>query len=197
MRRVGPLVLGLLLVARSVPAAEKQIRPYVGLTLDGTTTFIDLEDAAGGPNGVLGVQAVWLGEIVGVEGDLGWAPGFFQAGSQHLVLGSYVTTLMGSVIVAMPRRLTEYTLRPYLVAGGGLMHVNINDVLDVLHVHQNLAALSFGAGAIGFVTSSVGLVWDVRRIGTLKGSTGVPGVTIGGEGRLSFWRVSMAIAFRY
>jgi hypothetical protein len=197
MRRTGLLALGLLLVVRPAAAAEKQIRPLVGAALDGTTTFVDLENATRGPNGVLGFAAVLLGEVVGIEGDVGWSPGFFQKGNQHLVLHSGVTTVTGSLVVAMPRRLTEYTLRPYLVAGAGVMHVQIDDYFGILRVREDLPALALGGGAIGFITNRVGVAWDVRRLGSLKGSTGGTGVTIGGAGRISFWRASMALAFRY
>ena len=197
MSRVGPLAVGLLLLAGPAGAAEKQVRPFVAVTFAGSTTFVDSELAAGGPNRVLGVNAAWLGELVGVEADVGWAPGFLQAGRRNLVLHSGVTTVMGNIIVAAPKRLTEYTLRPYAVAGGGVMHVRIEHPFGVLGVRENLASITLGGGAMGFLSKRAGVGWDIRRIRSVKSSAPVTGVTIGGPGRLSFWRAGMAVVLRY
>ena len=128
MPRVGPLAVALVLLSSPVAGAEKQIRGFVGLTFAGETTFFDAEQAAGGPNRLLGASGALLGEVVGIEADVGWSPGFFQSGdlSTPLVSHSGVSTVMGNIVVAMPKRLTEYTLRPYGVAGMGLMHLRID-----------------------------------------------------------------------
>src|SRR5262245_55291124 len=172
MPRVGPLAAVLLLLSSPVLAAEKQVRAYVGFTFAGSTTFVDLEDAAGGPNRLLGANWAVLGEVVGIEADVGWSPGFFQSGKQSfgpassapLVIHSGVSTVMGNIIIAAPKRLTEYTLRPYAVAGMGLMHLRIDHPFGVLPVRENLPSLAFGGGAIGYLSRSVGVGWDVRRI---------------------------------
>ena len=50
---------------------------------------------------------------------------FFRGGTRDLdfklVSKSSVLTFTGNVIVGLPRRATEYTLRPYFVGGFGLM----------------------------------------------------------------------------
>ena len=194
---MAPLAIALLLLSWPAEGAEKQIRPFVAVTFAGETTFVDSELAAGGPNTVIGFNAAILGEILGVEGDVGWAPGFFEAGGQNLVVHSGVTTVMGNLIVAVPRRLTEYTLRPYVVAGAGLMHLRIDHAVGVLEIRENLPAIALGGGAIGFLSKRFGLAWDVRRISTVKSTAPVTGVTIGGPGRLSFWRAGMAVVVRY
>src|SRR5262245_5755536 len=191
MPRVGSLAVALLLLSPPALAAEKQVRGFVGLTFAGSTTFVDFEQAAGGPNRVYGAGAAVIGEVVGVEADVGWSPGFFESNTP-LVTSSSVTTLSGNVIVAMPRRLTEYTLRPYAVAGLGLMRLRQVHPFAVLPVNENLPALTVGGGAIGFLSRNVGVAWDVRRISTVKSPAEVTGITPGGPGRLSFWRASMA-----
>src|SRR5213083_193155 len=117
--RPSLLALALLLVRPGSASAEWQIRPLLGVTFAGGTTFVDPEHAAGHPKIAIGVNGVLLGENIGIEGDFGRTPGFFQSGDepggQQLVLGSSATTLTGSIVVALPRRLTQYTLRPYFV----------------------------------------------------------------------------------
>jgi len=193
--RLAVLAVVLLSPARAI-AADKQIRPFVGATFGGGTTFVDLENAAGKPNLVIGVTAVMLGEVVGLDLDLAHAPGFFQSGDRHLVLASGVTTLTGNVVLAAPGRKTEYALRPYFVAGVGLMHVHIDDYFGVLRVAKTMPAIDLGGGALGFITNQIGVCWDVRHFTSLKGTTQEQGLSLGGE-QLSFWRASMALAIRY
>src|SRR5438105_918884 len=94
--------------------AEGQIKPFIGATFAGGTTFIDPEHAVGKPNPAVGATVMLLGEVLGVEVDLAYAPGFFQTGQHNplLVLSSSVTTLSGDVVIALPRRLAQYSLRP-------------------------------------------------------------------------------------
>ncbi len=196
MRRVGPLAIGLLLLSGPAAAAEKQIRPFVAVTFKGSTTFF-LGDAASKRHGVLGVSAAVLGDIVGVEGDVGWGPRFFED-ELRLVINSGVTTATGNIVLTLPKRLTEYTLRPYFVAGMGVMHLSIDDIFGVFFLTKTLTTYDIGGGAVGFLTNRVGLAWDVRRFDTLKTSTDEPGTTReGAPGRLTFWRASMALVLRY
>jgi hypothetical protein len=182
---------------RPALAAERQVRPFIGVTFGGDTTFVDLENAAGRPNVSLGFNLAFLGEVLGVDVDFGHAPGFFQAGDQHLVLRSGVTTLTGNVIVAMPHRLTEYTLRPYIVGGAGIMRAHIDDYFGALQVADTLGTADVGAGAIGFLTNHVGICWEVRRFHSFTRNSQVRGVTVRGAEQLSFWRATTALAIRY
>ena len=194
--RVGLLALSLLLLSSPRAWAEWQIKPFLGVTFGGDTTFIDLKHAAGGPNVVVGVNGALVGEVLGIEADLGYASGFFQSGDQHLVAESSATTLTGNVVIAMPRRLVPYTLRPYFVAGLGLMHTRINPGLGVLQVSSTLPAVDVGGGATGFLTDRIGLNWDVRRFSSFGGTVEGRGLSFGAE-QLAFWRAIMAIAIRY
>jgi hypothetical protein len=92
--------------------------------------------------------------------------------------------------------LTEYTLRPYVVAGAGVMHVWISDQLELLQVSQNLPVVNIGGGVVGFLTNRVGVAWEVRRYGSVTEVTSPPGTTKGGPAQLSFWRASMSVVFR-
>jgi hypothetical protein len=199
MRHVGPLAVGLVLLCRPVgAAADTQIRPFVGFTFAGSTTFLDLDLAVAKHHGVIGVDGVVLGNIFGVEVDLGRMPGFFQTtaslGGSPLILHSSLTTLTGSIVIAAPRKLTEYTLRPYFVAGAGGIRVRVDDYFGALKVRDTVGAYDLGGGVVGFLTNRVGVAWDVRRFSSVKGSE-TQGVSEGG--RLSFWRASMALAVRY
>lgn len=176
-------------------AGERQIRPFIGVTFDGDTTLIDVEHGVGKSHGLVGVSGVWLGEVLGIEADLGHTPGFFQAGDRRLVLGSRVTTLMGNVVVAAPASKTRYGLRPYLVGGAGLMWIHIDSTFGVFQIAETFAAIDVGGGVHGYLTNRVGVGWDVRRISTISKPEEL-GISFGRKD-VSFWRASMALVIRY
>jgi hypothetical protein len=137
--------------------------------------------------------------VFGIEADFGRAPGFFQsdAAPEDLrLVSSGVTTLTGNVVIALPKRMAGYGLRPYFSGGAGLMHVDIVGQFQIIDLHRTLPALSLGGGVTGFLSNNVGLSWDVRRLSSLRGEGETLGNSLGRE-QLSFWRATMAVALRY
>jgi len=189
-------VLALLLAAAPCAAAEWQIKPFIGVTYGGGTTFIDPDHAVGHANPAIGVSGMLLGDMFGIEADFGHAPGFFQRGDQQpiLVLDSSATTLTGNIIVALPRRLAEYTLRPYFVGGAGFIAVRIDDALGNSFNSRSLQAMDLGGGVTGFLTKRIGVSWDVRYFRSVD-RTFESGLSLSSE-QLSFWRANMAVAIR-
>jgi hypothetical protein len=207
MRRAQPFAaagftLGLLLFGARQASAEFQLKPFFGATYAGDSTFLFVGPNTLAPNPnhphlAYGVSGLLLGEIFGVEVDFGHTPGFFQSSTAPLgvaVVDSGVYTLMGNAVVAMPRHLTQYTLRPYLVGGAGLMHVAFDTTQNVIQVSEQFQAMDLGAGVTGFLTHRVGLSWDVRYFRSIE-RTIQNGVSFGGE-RVSFWRANMSVAIR-
>jgi hypothetical protein len=194
--RLRPVLVGILFVVSRASAygADKQIQPFIAVSLGARTTFALLDTAVQKPNVVFGARAVVLGEIVGVEADVGHAPGFFQS-ANNLVLHSRVTTLSGNIVIAVPRRLTEYTLRPFFVGGGGIMRARAEDFFGALPVSDTLPAIDLGGGVTGFITDKVGVAWDVRYFRSVGGNDQDRGASFGKQ--LSFWRAGMALAFRF
>jgi len=184
-----------LLIAPRASAGDRQIRPFLGATFGGGTTFFDAEEAIGKPHLAIGASAVFLGEIFGTEIDVFDSPGFFQAGDKNLVRVSHVATFSGNVVLAAPRRLTEYFLRPYVVGGATMMLVRTTTALSVSDVSTVRPAFDVGVGAVAFVTNKVGVSWDVRRFQTI--GDGDPGTGLSFGEHLSFWRATMAAVFRY
>jgi hypothetical protein len=191
------MMLCVLWSASPAAAAERQIRPFFGATFGGSTTFVDPELASGTWNPVVGISGVFLGELFGAEVDVFDAPGFFESGDKELVRNSHVVGVTGNVIVAAPRRRTEYSLRPYVVGGAGFMHVKTTTTFNVFDVSAVIPTIDIGAGAAAFVTDQVGVSWELRRFQSLGGdNTGTGGLTIGGR-HLSYWRATMAVVVRY
>ena len=177
-------------------SAEWQLKPFFGGAFGGKTTFIDLDNAAGGSHVAFGGNGLYLGEVVGLEGDFGRMPSFFKSGDTHLVLAGHVTTLTGNIVVALPRRIAQYSLRPYFVGGGGIMHTHIQDSFEVLRVSRTIGTIDVGGGATGFLSDRFGVDWQLRYFRSVGGTDAQRGVSFGAE-ELSFWRATMAFAFRY
>ena len=194
--RLGLLVCALLVLQPTTGWAEWQLKPFVGVTFGSTTSIIlDPGEEAGKRKLTLGVGGTWLGTFIGVEGDLARVRGFFEG--PLLVRSSSVTTMTGNVVLTLPRKYTEYGLRPYLVGGGGVVWVNIDQGQvgsDILDVRTSLGVLDFGGGATGFLTDRIGLNWDVRYFRSVGGKEGT-GLSFGKE-QISFWRASMGVAIR-
>lgn len=180
-----------------VPAqgwADWQVKPFAGVTFGGDTTLLtDLDQQAGHPKGLFGVSTQVSGEVLGVEADVGRSPGFFTGG--QLVVSSSVTTITGNVVIAMPRHVARYSLRPYVVGGLGAMRIEITDFAAALPFSTTLATFDVGAGVTGFFTNRIGISWDVRYFRSFAGVDNHVGLSVGPE-ELSFWRASAGVAIR-
>jgi hypothetical protein len=194
--RYAPLVAAAILLCPARASAERQLKPFFGGVFAGQTTFVDLDHAAGKGHLALGGSGVVLGEVLGFEADLSRIPSFFRSDDLHLVATGSVTTLTGNIMLAMPRRITEYSLRPYLVGGGGIMLARIQDSLDILGVSSTLGTIDIGGGATGFLTDRFGFDWQLRYFRSIGGADHQRAVSFGAE-QLSFWRATMALAIRY
>jgi hypothetical protein len=190
------VVATVVVLAPARASAEWQLKPFFGGVFAGKTTFFDLDEAAGNAHLAIGGSGVYLGELVGIEADLGRVPAFFRSRDRHLVVAGAVTTVTGNIVLAMPRRMTQYSLRPYLVGGGGVMHARIQDVFEVLEVSRSLATVDVGGGATGFLSDRFGIDWQLRYFRSIGGVDQQRGLSLGPE-QLSFWRATMALAIRY
>jgi hypothetical protein len=193
--------VAILLAGAASPAAgEWYVVPGFGVSFASNTNLIDLDLAAGGSR-KLSLQGgvLWLGENwLGIDGEVCYIAGFFERENERLVTSSSVLTAMGSVVVTLPIRMTGHSLRPFAIGGFGLIRATSDDVLNALPVDEKLLGLRLGGGAMGFVTDTVGLRWDLSYIRTLKGQGDEMGVAFGtGSRSLSFWRASMGIVLRF
>ncbi len=194
----GALMVAVVLAAAPARAqTDRQMRAFIGATFAGDSTFVDLtkENAPSHAHATVGVQAAWLGDIVGVDVDFAHTPGFFTGGQANLVVSSSVTTLTGGLVIATPRRFSEYALRLYFVGGGGIMLVRENSP-PVFDISEGVPAVDLGVGALGFLTNKVGLSWELRRFQRVGGPPPLKGNTVAPE-HLSFWRAHMAVVIRY
>jgi hypothetical protein len=192
------LVTVLLLVCpRAARAQDLLFIPFLGFTFGGgSSLFADLEGGSGESASAVGGSVALLGErVFGVEADLGYVPGFFERGDRELVVpGSFVTSLTGAAIVTLPLSITRESLRPYLAGGGGLIWAEARDITSTFPIRSTMPAITLGGGAIGFLSNTVGVRFDLRYIRSL----GEGDDRIAGTGaRVRFWRGSVGLVLKY
>ena len=174
-------------------AQELLFIPYLGFTFGGDSSlFADLEEGSGESASAVGGSVVLVGQgVFGVEADIGYVPGFFERGERQIVFpGSFVTNLTGSAMFTLPLAITRESLRPYVVAGGGLLWAEARDVASVFPIRSTMPAITLGGGAVGFLSNTVGVRFDLRYIRSL----GEGEDRIAGTGpRVRFWRGSVGL----
>lgn len=149
-----------------------------------------------------GVSAAYMGKgIVGGEVDFGYSPNFYAnttATGFQFANSSNVTTLTGNVIIGIPAGSSHAAqIRPYAVAGVGLLRSHVGDAAGLFNVSsKNDFGFDVGGGVMGFFNENVGLRGDVRYF---RGFTGAPSGSATGLalGNFQFWRASAGVTFKF
>ena len=195
-RTGAPYTIAFLLLASCPALAQSDLLfiPFAGAKFHGATTIFGGE-TVGQSKITFGLStAVLTDKFIGVEADVQQTPQFFGAGVRQTVAGSAVTTLTGNVIVAVPKAITQESLRPYVVSGVGLMRARVTTTAGLLDTKTNLLGFDIGGGVIGFVSPRAGARFEIRHFKNLTNNSRA--VTIGGT-RLSFWRLTAGLVLRY
>jgi hypothetical protein len=194
---MGRAAAFLLLAALALPAtasAEWQFSPMIGITFGGKTTLQDFENATGNIHPTFGISGTYLTSgVFGVEGLAVLTPGFFQAGND-IVESSRTTAIMANVVITVPRRWAEYSLRPFASGGIGLMRSTQEDNLGLLPVSSNVAGYNIGGGAVGYFSKTSGVRFDFRYYSNLHGVD--QGAVAIGDVRLRYMTATVGFVIR-
>lgn len=189
-----------MLVPGRLEAAEWQYTCLGGITFLGSTTLVDSDLASSNLHVSFGGAATFLTNgIVGVEGIAQLTPRFLKNGGSALVASGRTEAFMGNVVFTAPRRLTEYTLRPFVSGGVGLLRASLEGVPvqgigPLVAYGTNLAGLDVGGGAIGFLTNHLGLRFDLRYFSTLNRTD--QGANAVGKTHLSYMTATVGFVYR-
>jgi hypothetical protein len=197
LARAVTVVTALMLLPASNAAADWLFTQFMGGTFAPQIPIVNLEQSAGTTKVVVGGSTALLSDgIFGIEGDFGYSPRFFERSSRTgLNTGSNVTTVFGNVVVTMPLSVTRESLRPYGVAGMGLMHAAAAAlVVQLFDIDRNLLGYDFGGGAIGMFDPNVGVRFDLRRFQTVHE---LENQLTQQRSHLSFWRATVGVTIRY
>ncbi len=193
--RIACFAAALLLVWPSQARADFFFVPFAGIKFGGSTSIVDLDRAASKKALTLGGAAIRLSNSVfGYEVEFGSVTGYFEDDDSGLIKpGSYVVDLTGNVMLSLPPGATGGGLRPYVVAGGGLIHAEAEDIYEVLQVRRTVPAVTVGAGAVGLITNNVGVRFDLRHLRSLSkdASSGQVGR------RIAYSRFTLGLLLRF
>jgi opacity protein-like surface antigen len=130
-----------------------------------------------------------LGTIIGVEGEVAYAPDFFGASDS---LSSSVMTAMGNVLLA-PK---IGPVRPYALVGVGLMksHVELTTT-SLFTTNDNTFGWDIGGGLMAFLAPHVGIRGDLRYFHSFQDFT-VLGYTLP-SAKLNYSRASAGIVLTF
>jgi hypothetical protein len=201
MRRTAVAIALVAAASTAVHAqAEWQVKAFIGPLFGASTTIRDLDEAAGKSHATYGASFTELWEVFGVEAEIARTPGFFEREptGRNLVLSSSLVSLTGGLVVALPRHIAGYGLRPYGTIGAGMLRAQYDDNLTVLPVSDTMGVVDFGGGVTGFLSRRIGVNWDIRRVQSVGGYSLEPTFLQRPDDRegLSFWRATFAVAIR-
>jgi hypothetical protein len=189
MRKYLPvLVASLLFITPTSARADWLLTPYLGLTFGGDSENEQLN--FGGSIAYLG------GGILGVELDAAITPNFFDTDDDTFddIEDSNVSTVMGNLILSIPMQ--NAGVRPYVVAGGGIIRSRVTSVGNVFDVDDNSFGINIGGGIVGQFNPRVGIRGDVRYFRNVQDSEEGDDTDID-LGGFNFWRATLGVAFRF
>ena len=175
--------LCLLVTARPARAGEWHFTPMLGVTFAGSTTLNDLQLGTGRKHLNFGGAVSRFGDgVIGVEGVVIYTRHFFEfdgprdpgAPAPVPIAKSYTLSATGNLVLTVPKRWTEYFLRPYVSGGFGMLRaVSIDQppspgAASLLPVTATMPGFTIGGGAIGFFSQGTGIRFDVRYHGGLR-----------------------------
>jgi outer membrane protein with beta-barrel domain len=160
------------------------VSPFFGSTSGGDAT----QSAT-----TVGVSGGWRGNgWIGVEGDLGWTPEFFE--QDGFRTHRQVLTLMGNGVLNVPT--SSDRLRPYVSGGLGLFRPRLEEAGGIFAVDARKLGWDAGGGA-EFFQGHVGVRGDLRYFRGLRSSDADVNAFDLDFSKFGFWRATVGMAVRF
>ena len=161
------LVLALMVtLAPAAARADGLFVPFIGVNFGGAAGRQQLSDAIESERVDWGASLAWMGAgVIGLEADFGYSPDFFGRSD---IGGSSVLTAMGNLVIGIPLGgQSGFGIRPYGLAGLGIVQSKIDASGSGVGLDETKAAWDFGGGVMFFFGTHVGVRGDLRYIRTL------------------------------
>lgn len=178
-----------------------------GVTFGGRTTLLDPQQGVDKTHLQIGGAAALVGDgFFGVEAIAVFTPSLFRGKGSFSEISSPAIgqielshgrsfAVMGNVVLTLPRRLTEYSLRPFVSGGFGMMSSSVQDPNGIVTANSDLAGYNIGVGAVGFLSERVGLRFDLRTYRTFHRPFEGRPISFGPPG-LTYFTASAGVVFR-
>ena len=191
------VAVAFLILTPAAAGAELFVTPFAGVKFGGSTSIVDLEFASTKKKFSIGGALMDVNDgIFGYEVAVGYLPGYLEADDAPEPLvkpGSFAVDLTASALFSLPPSFTGGGLRPYAAVGAGLIHVQAEDILETFQIRRTVPVASFGGGATGLLTNSVGVRFDYRFLRSLTSDDG----SLANVGRrLSYSRFTVGLYLR-
>lgn len=167
------------------PGSRKWVvSPFVGSTAGDDTTHSAT---------TVGVSGGWRGNgWIGIEGDLGWTPEFFEQDGFRTT--RRVLTVMGNGVLNVPT--SRDNLRPYVSGGLGLFHPRLSEAGGIFAVDARKLGWDAGGGA-EFFQGHVGVRGDLRYFRGLRKTDDDVNAFDLDFSNFGFWRATVGLAVRF
>ena len=170
--------------------AQWFLTPAVGVTGRASSGYFDPDDAVARRKIALAIALSKSWRRFGAEVEAAQVPDFFSGSDEDAIItSSRVRTLMGNVIVQLPR---IGPVRPYALAGVGGAQVTIRDVADVFPVSEWQLMLDAGAGAMVPAGRRLSIGADARYFRSRGGDGAASSIGFGST-FVNFWRFSARV----
>jgi len=196
LNRIWMAAAACVLLSAAPARADWFATPFFGGNFGGATDqpLFGKTDAMTNPS-TFGVSGGWLsGGWLGVEGDVAYAPSFFDSDNGFIAKRS-LTTVMGNVRVAVPFG-GGAKLRPYASGGLGLLRPNLEEAGGGVAVKSNKFAWNVGGGLTGMVSGHVGINGDVRYTRAMDKNEEPNAFGVQFDG-LDFWRAAAGVTLKW
>ena len=185
-----------LLVGVVTPAparADGIFVPFIGVNFAGNSGN-EISKAIDAKRFNWGFSLAYMGGgFLGLEADMGYSPDFY---GHTDVGGSSVLTGMANLVIGIPFGGQKgFGIRPYAVAGLGVVRSKFDAFGDVLSFDNSKAGWDVGGGAMFFFGNNVGLRADFRYFRTFSGLDVIDAIER--RERLDFTRASTGLILRF
>jgi opacity protein-like surface antigen len=182
------MLVGLLMPAPAL--ADGLFIPFIGVNFAGNSGK-ELSNAIDAERLDWGASLSYMGGgFLGIEADIAFSPDFYGRSD---IGGSSVLTAMGNLLIGIPfGGQTGVGIRPYVLAGLGVVRSRVEAFEDGLSLENSKAGWDFGGGAMFFFGTHVGLRADVRYVRTFSTID-----LIDRRERLDFGRASTGLILRF
>jgi opacity protein-like surface antigen len=193
-RRTLALTLLLGLGAPVAARADGLIVPFLGVNFGGNAGR-GISNAIDAKRFDWGASFAFMGAgVLGLEADIARSPDFY---GKTDIGGSSVLTATGNLLVGIPIGGQKGVgVRPYALAGLGVIRSKVDAFSDVLSLDNSEAAFDFGGGVMFFFGSHLGVRGDIRYFRTFK-DVAFNVINIDNPGSLNFARGSAGLILRF
>jgi len=177
-----------LLAVTALPArADGYIAPFIGFNFGGdvASTCQSLTNCEE-KRLAWGASFASTHGIFGFEEDIAYAPNFF---GKTATGDNAMLTAMTNFMLVLPAG----PIRPFAVAGLGVMRPHMKFDAQSLAIDKNAFGYELGGGVDFFLLHSVGIRGDVRHTQTFD----TINLGVFSNDKLDFWRGSAALVFRF